>query len=42
MNLDHIPHHPGVYLMRDRTGKILYIGKAKDLRRRGTSVIRAW
>ena len=40
MNLDHIPHHPGVYLMRDRTGKILYIGKAKDLRRRVSSYFR--
>ena len=29
-----LPHKPGVYLMRDRFGKILYIGKAKDLKSR--------
>ncbi len=28
------PHNPGVYLMRDADSKIIYIGKAKDLRRR--------
>ena len=37
MNLNHIPHSPGVYLMRDNQGKILYIGKAKDLRKRVAS-----
>lgn len=29
-----LPHQPGVYLMRDRAGTILYIGKAIDLRKR--------
>lgn len=29
-----IPDSPGVYLMRDLTGKIIYIGKAKNLRKR--------
>lgn len=29
-----LPHQPGVYLMRDRAGGILYIGKAIDLRKR--------
>jgi excinuclease ABC subunit C len=29
-----VPHRPGVYLMRDRFGKVVYVGKARDLRRR--------
>lgn len=29
-----LPKEPGVYLMKDKLGKILYIGKAKELRRR--------
>lgn len=29
-----IPHAPGCYLMRDRRGRIIYIGKAKDLKAR--------
>lgn len=29
--LNNIPKLPGVYLMRDNTGKIVYIGKAKNL-----------
>lgn len=29
-----LPHKPGVYLMRDRFGMVIYIGKARDLRRR--------
>ena len=32
-----LPHLPGVYLMKDSTGKIIYVGKAKDLRNRVTS-----
>lgn len=32
--LDHLPSRPGVYLMRDKTGKVIYVGKAKDLRSR--------
>jgi excinuclease ABC subunit C len=28
------PQKPGVYMMRDSVGKIIYIGKAKDLRKR--------
>ncbi len=29
-----IPHEPGCYLMRDKRGRIIYIGKAKDLKNR--------
>src|SRR3954453_16291502 len=28
------PHAPGVYLFEDKAGRVLYIGKAKDLRAR--------
>ncbi len=29
-----VPHKPGVYLMRDRFARVIYVGKARDLRRR--------
>ncbi|MEM4253726.1 MAG: excinuclease ABC subunit UvrC, partial [Candidatus Nitrosotenuis sp.] len=29
-----IPSHPGIYLMKDDEGKIIYIGKAKNLKNR--------
>jgi excinuclease ABC subunit C len=29
-----LPSRPGVYLMRDGAGKVIYVGKAKDLRAR--------
>lgn len=32
--LRNVPHRPGVYIMRDRLARIIYVGKAKDLRRR--------
>ena len=35
------PKQPGVYLMKDRQGVVLYIGKAKDLRRSNRGR-RAW
>jgi DNA polymerase III subunit epsilon len=31
---DAMPHSPGVYLFRDERGRVLYVGKAKDLRSR--------
>jgi predicted GIY-YIG superfamily endonuclease len=30
----HAPKHSGVYVMRDAAGKVLYVGKAKNLRQR--------
>lgn len=31
---DDLPHAPGVYLFKDREGRVLYVGKSKDLRAR--------
>jgi excinuclease ABC subunit C len=32
--LSTVPHKPGVYLMKDRFGTVIYVGKARDLRKR--------
>ena len=32
--LSQVTHKPGVYLMKDRFGTVIYVGKARDLRKR--------
>ena len=32
--IKNVPNKPGVYLWKDQNGKIIYIGKAKNLKRR--------
>jgi excinuclease ABC subunit C len=39
--LDTFPSRPGVYLMRDKGGKVIYVGKAKDLRSRVRAYFRS-
>src|SRR5262245_36639609 len=38
--LQRIPTDPGVYLMKDKKGRVIYVGKAKDLRARVRSYFR--
>lgn len=33
-DFDKLPHCPGVYYFKDQTGKVVYVGKAKDIRKR--------
>ncbi|MGF1655955.1 MAG: GIY-YIG nuclease family protein [Verrucomicrobiales bacterium] len=35
--LHEVPHRPGIYLMRDRINRVIYVGKARDLRKRLSS-----
>lgn len=37
MNIKKIPGGPGVYLFKDKSGKIIYIGKSRDLKKRVSS-----
>jgi len=39
--IPHLPESPGVYLWKDATGKVLYVGKAKRLRSRVRSYVAA-
>ena len=39
--VENLPQKPGVYLMKDLAGRIIYIGKAKNLRARVRSYFRA-
>lgn len=36
-----LPAEPGVYLMKDRTGRVIYVGKATNVRRRVRSYVAA-
>jgi len=38
--LDGLPPRPGVYLLRDKQGRVIYVGKAKSLRGRVRSYLR--
>ena len=35
--ISHLPRDPGVYLFRNEKGRVIYVGKAKNLKNRVTS-----
>lgn len=41
LKLAHLPRKSGVYLMKDKSGKIIYIGKAKNLKNRVSTYFHA-
>lgn len=40
INLKKLPHNPGCYLFLNKQGKIIYVGKTKDLKKRVSSYFR--
>ena len=38
--VENLPRDPGVYLFKDKNGKVVYVGKAKDLRARVRNYLR--
>ena len=36
-----VPHHPGCYLMKDKNGIVIYVGKSKNLKNRLTSYFKS-
>lgn len=37
INLKHLPNQPGIYVMKDKAGEVLYVGKAKNIKKRVAS-----